>query len=366
MPKQSGYITSLKVSAYTVPTDFPESDGTLEWTSTTMVLLELEGSGTTGIGYTYADESVAVLIEKRLKNLVIGRDPLENEKIINDLLTAIRNDGHCGLAYMALSAVDIALWDLKAKILDVPLSVLLGPLRNKALIYGSGGFTSYSDERLEKQLGGWANEGLTAVKMKIGRHPNKDTHRIKTARNAIGKKTGLFIDANGAFTVKQALGMAEKFKKYDISWFEEPVSSDDPEGLKFIREHLPAGINIAAGEYGFAPGYFLNMLQKGAVDVLQADATRCGGISGFIKAGNLCGAFQIPFSFHCAPSIHLHASLCLDNFYIGEYFHDHVRIEELFFDGTIKPKHGYLMPDLSMPGLGLVFKRQDAEKYKVS
>lgn len=344
-------ITSLNVSVYTVPTDSAESDGTLEWNNTTMILVELEAAGK-------SDET--------LKPLVIDHNPFNIPEIFQAMEVAIRNEGSCGMAYMALSAVDNALWDLKSKILELPLCSLIGMVRHEALVYGSGGFTSYSDHQLEKQLGGWAEEGFKSVKMKIGRQPDKDVHRVKTARKAIGKDVELYVDANGAYSIKQALEQAEKFAEHGVTWFEEPVSSDNLKGLHFIRDHAPFAIKIAAGEYGYIFGYFLNMLQHGAVDVLQADATRCGGITGFLKAGYLCEAFELPFSFHCAPAMHLHASLCLDAFYIGEYFHDHSRIEDLFFDGTIKPKKGYLKPDLSRSGFGLDFKERDAAPYKVA
>ncbi|MFD0795386.1 enolase C-terminal domain-like protein [Mucilaginibacter litoreus] len=359
-------IMSLSVSVYTVPTDRPESDGTLEWNSTTMILVELAAAGKMGMGYTYAAPSLAGFIDQTLKPLVVGHNPLNTQEIFKAMEVAIRNEGNCGMARMALSAVDNALWDLKAKILDLPLCSLIGTVRSEALVYGSGGFTSYTDHQLEKQLGGWAEDGLINVKMKVGRHPGKDLHRVKTARKAIGKDVELYVDANGAYDTKQSLEQAEKFTEHGVTWFEEPVSSDNLKGLHLIREHAPHTIKIAAGEYGYNDAYFLNMLEQGAVDVLQADATRCGGITGFLKAGQLCEAFQLPFSFHCAPAMHLHASLCLNAFFIGEYFHDHVRIEQLFFDGAIKPEKGYLKPDLSRPGYGLDFKERDAAPYKVA
>lgn len=359
-------IDELKASAYTIPTDLPESDGTMAWNSTTIVLVTVSGAGKTGMGYTYADSSVAHFIERKLKPAVLGKSSLDIAKIFDTMSLTIRNEGHCGMAYMAVSAVDAALWDLKARILAVPLCDLIGKTCEEVLIYGSGGFTSYTQRQLEKQLGGWAADGIRAVKMKIGRDLEKDSARVNSARKAIGDQVQLFIDANGAYNVKQALYFAEEFNEHDISWFEEPVSSDDVSGLKFIREHAPFSIQIAAGEYGYASGYFFNMLQTGAVDVLQADATRCGGITGFLKAGYLAEAFHIPFSFHCAPSLHLHAALCLPGFYTGEYFHDHVRIENMLFDGVSKPVSGYLKPDLTQPGLGLTFKYQDAKRYELS
>ncbi len=358
-------IEDLKVSAYKVPTDLPEADGTISWDSTTMILVEIIAGGKTGIGYTYAHEAAGVVIEKTIKQIVVGKNTMNIEGITSALIKAIRNNGNVGITMMAVSAVDNALWDLKAKIFDVPLCVLLGQVKDEMLIYGSGGFTSYDDKQLENQLAGWANDGIKYVKMKIGTHPEDDVSRVKKGRQAIGKTTGLFVDANGAYTVKQALEKAASFAEYDVSWYEEPVTSDNLKGLRFIREHAPYKINVAAGEYGYNLPYFDKMIHEGAVDILQADATRCGGISYYMKAGYLAEAYEIPFSSHCAPSLHLHASLALPSFFISEYFHDHVRIENLFFDGTPSPVNGSLKPDLNRPGFGLTFKHKDALKYKI-
>ncbi len=362
---ESILIKDLKVSTYKIPTDLHEADGTISWESTTMILVAVNAGGKTGIGYTYAHEAAGIVIEKTLKQIAVGKNMMNIEGITTSMIKAIRNNGNVGIAMMAVSAVDNALWDLKAKIFDVPLCVLLGQIKNEMLIYGSGGFTSYNDQQLQNQLSGWANEGIKYVKMKIGKHPEDDVSRVKKAREAIGKNTGLFVDANGAYTVKQALEKADLFTAYNVTWYEEPVTSDNLKGLHFIREHAPYKINIAAGEYGYNLPYFDKMIHEGAVDILQADATRCGGISYYLKAGYLAEAYEIPFSSHCAPSLHLHASLALPSFFISEYFHDHVRIENLFFDGTPSPVKGSLQPDLSKPGIGLTFKIKDASKYKI-
>lgn len=357
-------IQKLTVSAYTVPTDGPESDGTLQWDSTTMVLVELEAGGKIGLGYTYADASVAVLIDKTLRKVVEGEDVMQIPAIWQKMVAQIRNNGNSGLTHMGIAAVDVALWDLKAKLLDLPLASLLGMAKSDMLVYGSGGFTWYSVERLQEQLGGWTEAGIGFVKMKIGREPDQDVARAKAAKEAIGEGT-LFVDANGAYSAKQAIAMAHEFDALGVSWFEEPVSSDDLAGLRFIREHAPRAMNIVAGEYGFNLTYFERMLDAGAVDILQADATRCGGITGFLRAGTVCEAHHMPFSSHCAPAMHLHPALALPNFYIAEYFYDHVRIEKMVFDGVPEPKDGKLTPDLSRPGLGLDFKRKDAASYKI-
>lgn len=266
---------------------------------------------------------------------------------------------------MAIAAVDNALWDLKARLLGLPLVTLLGAVRDCIPAYGSGGFTSYSIPQLKKQLGGWAAEGISRVKMKIGRHPDQDVARVRAAREALGPDAELFVDANGAYSRKEALAMAEAFARFGVTWFEEPVSSDDLEGLRLLRDRGPAGMAIAAGEYGYDLPYFERMLDAGAVDVLQADATRCAGITGFLQVSALCAARSMPLSAHTGPSLHTHPCCALTQAVHVEYFHDHARIEQMLFDGARTPVKGVLKPDLSRPGLGLELKRADAAKYAV-
>ena len=357
----------IEAAAYVIPTDAPEADGTYAWDRTTLVVVDVAGGGRQGIGYTYADASLVPLIQGLLGNAVEGRDVLDVPGAWQAMMRAVRNLGREGLCATAVSAVDAALWDLKAKLLDLPLASLLGAVRREIPIYGSGGFTTYSDDRLREQLGGWVRrDGCRWVKMKIGTDPARDPHRIGVAREAIGSDAGLFIDANGAFGRKQALDFAEQVAaEHGVSWFEEPVSSDDLDGLRLMRDRAPVRMDIAAGEYGYDLDYFRRMLAAGAVDVMQADASRCGGVTGFLKVGVLCEAHHIDLSGHCAPALHLHAACAVPRFRHLEWFHDHVRIEHMLFDGAPDPRDGAIRPDFSRPGLGLELKRQDAERFAV-
>ena len=165
--------------------------------------------------------------------------------------------------------------------LHVSMVQLLGAARESIAAYGSGGFTSYDDRQLQSQLGGWAEKGFPFVKMKVGTHPEDDPRRVQVARKAIGENVQLFVDANGAYTAKQAIHLAEAFHASNVTWFEEPVSSDDLAGLYFVRSDVPAPMEVAAGEYGYTVPYFENMLAAKSVDVQQADATRAQGITGF-------------------------------------------------------------------------------------
>jgi L-alanine-DL-glutamate epimerase-like enolase superfamily enzyme len=354
--------TALDVSAYTIPTDEPESDGTLEWSSTTIVVVEAHAGGETGLGYTYADPSAAQLIGQTLAGAIRGVDPLDVGLAWEAMSSALRNIGRSGLAWMALSAVDTALWDLKARLLGQPLVAVLDAAHEDVPVYGSGGFTSYSLDRLSGQLAGWVEQGIPRVKMKLGREPDEDPRRLDEARRAIGAETELFVDANGAFGRKDALAWAERYADdWDVKWFEEPVSSEDVDGLRFLRDHAPPGLEIAAGEYGDTLPAFRRLAP--VVDCLQADVTRCGGYTGLRRIAGLADAFDLDLSGHCAPQLSVHGLAAVPRLRHLEYFHDHVRVESLLFDGVLEPDGGALTPDRSRPGNGLSLKREEAGRW---
>jgi L-alanine-DL-glutamate epimerase-like enolase superfamily enzyme len=358
-------VEGIDVGAYTIPTDEPESDGTLCWDATTIVVVEARGGGETGIAYTYGDVSVATLVESLLSPVVRGCDAMATGRAWSAMRRAVRNAGHAGIGAMAISAVDCALWDLKARLLGVPVASLLGAVREAVPIYGSGGFTSYSLGRLGEQLGGWAQAGISRVKMKVGRDEAADPERLRTARAAVGDDVQLMVDANGAYEPKQALRWAERLAgAYGVTYFEEPVSSEDLDGLRLVRERAPAPMAIAAGEYNWQPSDARRLLEAQAVDILQADVTRCGGITAMQRIGALCGAHGRLFSAHCAPALSAHACAAIEPLAHLEYFHDHVRVESLLFDGTPSPEGGALRYDGERPGFGLELRRADAERFR--
>jgi L-alanine-DL-glutamate epimerase-like enolase superfamily enzyme len=355
-------VEGLDVAAFTIPTDEPEQDGSFDWDSTTIVVCEVHAGGETGLGYTYGDVATATLIESALADVVRERDALEVGAAWEAMSRALRNIGRPGIGMMAIAAVDIALWDLKARLLDQPLVSVLDARHEAVPIYGSGGFTSYSLDRIREQLGGWVADGIPRVKMKVGREGERDPQRLDAAREAIGPDAELYVDANGALSRKDALGWAWRFaEEWGVTWFEEPMSSDDLEGLRLLRDEGPPGLDIAAGEYGYVTPDFVRL--AGAVDCLQADVTRCGGITGLLRAGGVAAARELDLSGHCAPAASAHAFAAVPNLRHLEYFHDHVRVESLLLDGVPEPDGGALRPDRSRPGLGLELKRADAERY---
>jgi len=203
------------------------------------------------------------------------------------------------------------------------------------------------------------------VKMKVGREPAADPARVAAAREAVGDEVELMVDANGAWrTPAQALAWAHRFARdFGVAWLEEPVSSRNLDGLRAIRARGPAGLDVAAGEYVWTLADARRLLEAEAVDVLQADATRCGGITGLLAVDALCAAHERPFSGHCVPAVMAHAGCALRTLIHTEWFFDHQRAERLLFDGVPEPAGGLLRPDRSRPGLGLELKRADAQRW---
>lgn len=357
-------VEDVRLGVFEIPTRSPESDGTLEWRKTTLVVVELTSAGHTGLGYTYANGATARVIQDHLVDVVRGRPCFEIAALWRDMLARLRNVGVDGISTMAVSAVDVALWDLKAKHLGLPLVDLLGAVREALPVYGSGGFCSYSEPQLRQEFGRWYKLGIRRFKMKVGRDPKNDPARAGLARSIIGPVAELFVDANSAYSRKQAAYWADHFvQEFGVVWLEQPLAPTDLEGLRVLRQSVPAPLEIADGEYGYDLDYFRRLMAGDAVDVVQADATRCGGITGFMKIAALCETWTLPMSSHCAPALHLHPGCAAPPMRHAEFFADHERIEKELFDGVGEPVDGVLRPDRSRPGIGLEFRWADAQRY---
>jgi len=362
-------IERIDVSLYRIPLDEPEADGTMTWDATTVVVARPHAGGLSGLGYTFGPAACGALIEEILGDAIRGRSALDVVGAWGAMVRSVRNAGRPGIASMAIAAVDTALWDLKGRLLEAPVASLLGRAREEVPVYGSGGFVSMSDDALVDQLGGWVgNLGIERVKIKIGEawgsRPERDLARIAVARRGIGERVALFVDANGGYTRKQAIRMARAFLDLGVTWFEEPVSSDDLEGLRIVAEAVEP--DVAAGEYGYDLAYFARMCSARAVDCLQADVSRCGGITEWLRAAAVAAGHGLEISGHTAQSLHLHVAAAVPNLRHVEYFADHARAERLLFDGVLEPVGGMLRPDLSRPGLGLDLRERDADRFRVA
>jgi L-alanine-DL-glutamate epimerase-like enolase superfamily enzyme len=356
-------IDQLDVGVYTVPTPGPEADATLAWDATSAVVVHLGAQGATGMGWTYSSPAAAAVITHTLRDVVLGRDPADIGGAAEAMHRACRNFGTRGLVAQAISAVDVALWDLHARLHNTPLSTLLGRCHDRVPIYGSGGFTNLDEDQLAEQVDQWRAAGASAMKIKIGQdwgaNIDRDLARTKALRELAGDDVELMVDANGAYTSAQARRVGARLDHLGVTWFEEPVSSDDTEGLAVPRHTVRC--DIAAGEY-IADRYDARRLAP-VVDCLQLDATRCGGYTGWLSAASIAAGHNLDVSAHCAPALHAAVAAAAPRLRHVEYFIDHARLEPELFDGVPTPQAGQLPVNATQPGHGMTLAAA-AQQYR--
>jgi L-alanine-DL-glutamate epimerase-like enolase superfamily enzyme len=362
-------VDDLACAVYTVPTDQPEADGTATWQSTTCVTVELAAGGRTGLGYTYGPAGCASVVTDLLRDVVVGRPAFAVAGNWEAMVRRCRNAGRPGLVSMAIAAFDCAGWDLAARLVDIPLASLLGRARDAVPVYASGGFTTYDEATLAAQLESWVGDlGASAVKIKVGESwgtcADRDLGRVRFARSLVGDMVEVFVDANGGYTRGQAARMGRAYDDLGVTWLEEPVSSDDLSGLAQLRQRLAS--DVTAGEYAYDLAYVNRMCGAGAVDCMQLDVTRIGGVTEWRRAAAAAAGYGLEVSGHCAPALHAHVAASVANLRHVEYFHDHARLEPMLFDGVPPVRGGAMHLALDAPGNGLRLKRADAERYRVS
>ena len=338
-------VERLEVAAYTIPTDAPESDGTLEWDSTTIVVVEAHAGG--------RDRPRLHLRRRgRRRGRLRASSPASSRPRTRWTSAAawlrdgaqVRNAGRPGIAAMAISAVDAALWDLKARLLDVPLVALLGAAREDVPVYGSGGFTlvlATSGSASSSAAG--SRPGIPRVKMKIGREPERDPGRVGAAREAIGADAELFVDANGAYARKQALALAERVRRAGRDLVRGAGLLRRPRrACALLRDRGPAGHGDRRRRVRLRPGRLPRMLEAGPSTSSRPTPRAAAGSPGFSpRRGARARRSSSPLSAHCAPAICTRTPCCaVADVRHLEYFHDHVRIEHMLFDGVPEPEGG--------------------------
>lgn len=359
----SEQVSGVRTAVYRFPTPTPEADGTFSWDATTAVTVQVDAGGRTGLGWTYSTASTGALIEGELADVVRGRDAFDVPGAWAAMHRAGRNLGTRGLYAQAMSAVDIALWDLKARLLGVAVADLFGRVRDRVPVYGSGGFTTYDTEQFAEQVAGWREAGCSAMKIKIGEswgtNPDRDLRRVHQLREFAGDDVELMVDANGGYTVGEARRIGQQLDELGVVWFEEPVSSDDVDDLALLRGVLTC--DVAAGEY-VADLREASRLLPG-VDCLQLDVTRCGGYTGWLRCAALAAAGGLQVSGHCAPSLHAPVAAALPELRHVEWFADHARLEPLLVDGAPPVVDGALEVPRG-PGHGMIISER-AEQWRV-
>ena len=323
--------------------------------------------GLEGLGVGQASPGVRQVIESGLKGLLIDQDPFDIEKLWNDMFWQVRGYGRKGLAFCAVSAVDIGLWDLKAKALGVPLYKLLGPYTNSIPIYGSGGWTNFTSEELVAEMSGYVEQGIKRVKMKVGKDfggsEREDIERVAAVRQAVGDDVALYVDANNGYYAKQAIYMAREFEQYQVGWFEEPVLADDIQGLAEVRRAI--AIPVASGEHEYTRYGFKELITGGGADIVQPDVARVGGVTEWMKVAHLAQAFNLPVAPHMVPLVHLHLGCATPNLKVVEYANVVLEGDRIWYTELPEQRDGMLSPFPDRPGLGLELDPYAVEKWSV-
>jgi L-alanine-DL-glutamate epimerase-like enolase superfamily enzyme len=316
-----------------------------------------------GVGQTVARD----IVQGVLRPLLIGQDPLCIEKLWDDMFWRVRGFGRKGVAFCAISAVDIALWDLKAKLFGVPLYRLIGPYTDRVPIYGSGGWTSFTEAELVREQTGYVERGIPRVKMKVakdfGHAEREDVRRLAAVRKAVGDDVEIYVDANNGYYAKQAIAMARRLAEYDVKWFEEPVLADDIAGLAAIARAID--IPVATGEHEYTRYGFKELIAQGGADIVQPDVGRVGGVSEWLKVAHLAQAFNLPVAPHAVQLVHLHLACCTPNLKVVEYLGVSEESDRVWYTEFPEPRDGYWSPYPDRPGLGLELDPDAVLKFSV-
>jgi D-arabinonate dehydratase len=320
--------------------------------------------GVSGICRCSGSEWSRTLIDTVLKSVVVGEDPLNFQRIWDNMYWATFNFGLKGATICAISVVDIAIWDIIGKVTKQPLYKLLGGYQDKVPVYGSSIDLSYKLDDLVKVHQTFIEEGYKAVKMKIGkRDHSEDLKRVKAVRDVIGDDVDLMVDANNGWGVQTAIKMGKRLERYDLYWLEEPVRADDIDGLAKVAASIE--IPLATGESEYTKHGFRELIERKAVDIVQADDSKVGGITEWIKVATYAEAWNLPMAPHARPDIHAHLTAAVPNGLIVEVFT--TEFDPLQFDYWVnpwhKPKNGYIeLPETA--GIGLEINEETVDKYR--
>lgn len=360
-------ITEMTTEEYRWPRTKPITNGKHTYTHSGLALVKIEtDEGVTGIGLGGGGLIGQATIET-LKSQLIGEDPIDVERLWHKMWVP-KLIGRRGLTTRAISAIDIGLWDLRAKVAGLPLYKLLGGYRDRVPTYIAGGY--YEEGKGLKELAQEMEDnvamGARAIKMKVGALPLRDdAERVKTVRKAVGPDVKVMVDANCAYRYYEAIQFAKRIEDYDVFWFEEPIAADDYVGHRKIA--AATTIPIATGENEYTRYGFRDLIAQEAVAVLNADAKVLGGVTEFMKVVALAQAHDLDIAPHGSQDIHVHLVAAIANGLILEFYRDTVdpmwgkmykytlRLND---DGTVSP------PDV--PGVGVDPNYEELEPYRIA
>ncbi|HLG51287.1 MAG: mandelate racemase/muconate lactonizing enzyme family protein [Chloroflexi bacterium] len=360
-------IVDIVRESYRWPRRKPISNGKHTYTHAGLGVVKiLTDEGITGLGIGAASGIAGAVID-HLRPLLIGQNPLDHERLWH-LMWVPKLIGRRGITTRAISTIDIALWDLKAKVAGLPLYRLLGGYADRVPAYIAGGY--YEEGKGLKELAREMEEnvemGARAVKMKVGALSiAEDVERVRTVRQAVGPTVKVMVDANCAYRAYQAIQLARRIEEYDIYWFEEPVAPDDYEG--HARLAAQTSIPIATGENEYTRYGFRDLIARGGVAILNADAQVLGGVTEFMKVAALAQAHDLDIAPHGDQNVHVHLVAAISNGLIVEYYRDTVDPlwRQIYRETLLLNADGTLSPP-ERPGLGLELNTEALAPYRVA
>lgn len=356
-------IRHVKLSTATLPLTVPISDAKVftgrqkPMTEVVFLFAEIETEqGASGLGFSYSKRAggpAQYAHAREVADAMIGEDPNDIAKLYNKLLWAGASVGRSGVATQALAALDIALYDLKAKRAGLPLAKLLGAYRDSVRTYNtSGGFLNATIDEVKARATQSIEEGIGGIKIKVGLPDNaEDMRRLTAVREHIGPDVPLMVDANQQWDRATALRMGRRMEQFDLVWIEEPLDAYDAEGHAALAAALDTP--IATGEMLASVAEHERLIATRACDIIQPDAPRVGGITQFLRLATLADQAGLDLAPHFAMEIHLHLAAA----YPREPWVEHFDWLNPLFNERLETKEGrMIVPD--RPGLGVTFSDQ--------
>jgi L-alanine-DL-glutamate epimerase-like enolase superfamily enzyme len=359
-------IVDTHVRLARVPVDPPRGDAIQQFDALELPIVDLvDGAGRRGVGFGYTigtgGSAVAALIRDELLEPLRGMDARAGVRILERLRAGIHALTPGCISSTALAAVDVALWDLAGHRTQTPLHLLLGGAQERVRLYNThvGWLNRPLDEMIHLASEAVRRDGFTALKLKVGKpDPREDLERVAKVREAVGPHVTLMVDANQSWRIDEAISRTRQLEACNLYWIEEPLDATDLDGFVRLGRHVTTA--RAGGESLYSPAAFHAAVHRGALDILQPDVARVGGITPAIEVCHLAAAANMPVAPHVSPELSIAVAAAVPNAVFVEY----IPQMEPILAKPLTRRDGYGIP-FDTPGHGIVFNPEALERFTI-